>query len=83
MGNAKEYQNLLEPPSKQKKVNDRRKTYVIYGQCNKLGHSKERCHWNLNSSNNKLKDEKEIIMNGVSARPGGIGTKLDNKGAHK
>ncbi len=32
MGNAKEYQKLLEPPTKQEKVSNKKKTYVIYGQ---------------------------------------------------
>jgi len=44
---------------------------VICGQCNKLGHSKERCHWNPNNPNNKLKDEKEVAVNGVFAQPNG------------
>ncbi len=72
MGDAKEYQKLLEPPTKPKKAIDDRKTYVICGQCNKLGHSKEHYHWNLNNLNNKLKDEKEVVVNGILTQPGGI-----------
>jgi hypothetical protein len=55
MGDAKEYQKLLKPPTKQEKVSDKRRTYVIYSQCNKQGHYKKRCHWNLDNENNKLK----------------------------
>jgi hypothetical protein len=68
MGDANEYRKLLEPLTKQEKTNEGRKTYAIYGQCNKLGHSKEHYHWN---PNNKLKDKKEVAVNGVSAQPSG------------
>jgi hypothetical protein len=44
MGDANEYQKLLEPPTKQEKASKGRWTNVIYNQCNKLGHSKECCH---------------------------------------
>jgi hypothetical protein len=44
MGDANKYQKLLEPPTKQKKVSEGRRTYVIYDQCNKLGDSKKCCH---------------------------------------
>jgi hypothetical protein len=40
MGDINEYQKLLEPPIKQKKVNKGRRTNVIYDQCNKLRDSK-------------------------------------------
>jgi hypothetical protein len=54
---------------------------VICGQCNKLGHSKEHCHSNSNNPNNKLKDKKEVAMNGVSAQiDGGTRNKSNNKG---
>jgi hypothetical protein len=58
MGDANKYQKLLEPPTKQEKVSDGRKTNVIYGQCNKPRHSKKHYHWNPNSLNNKLKKQK-------------------------
>jgi hypothetical protein len=67
MGDTNEYRKLLEPPTKQEKNNEGRRIDVICGQCNKLGHSKEHCHWNPNNSNNKLKDKKEVVMNGVLA----------------
>jgi hypothetical protein len=38
MGNTNEYQKLLEPPTKEEKASKGRQTYVIYVQCNKLGH---------------------------------------------
>jgi hypothetical protein len=44
MGDANEYQKLLEPPTKQKKASKGRRTNVIYNQCNKPRHSKEHCH---------------------------------------
>jgi hypothetical protein len=56
---------------------------VIYGQCNKSKHSKERCHQNPNNPNNKLKDKNEVVVNGVLAQPGDIGNKYGNKGDHK
>jgi hypothetical protein len=68
MGNANEYRKLLKPPTKQEKVNEGRWINVIYNQCNKSGHSKEHCHRNPNNLNNKLKDKKEITMNGVLAQ---------------
>jgi hypothetical protein len=56
---------------------------VIYSQCNKLGHSKEHCHWNLDNLNNKFKDKNEVAMNGVLAQIGGnIRNKFGNKGGH-
>lgn len=82
MGDAREHQKLLEPPTKHKKLSDRRRTYVIYSQCNKQGHYKECCHWNLHNPNNKLKDKKEVV-NGISAQPGGIRIKFDNKEGYK
>jgi hypothetical protein len=69
MGDINEYWKLLEPLTKQEKTSRRRKICVICGQCNKLGHSKEHCHWNPNNPNNKLKDKKEVAMNGVLAQP--------------
>ncbi len=80
---ANEYWKLLEPPTKQKKVSKGRRIDVIYGQCNKLGHSKECCHWNPNNSNNKLKDKKEVEMNGVPTQPGDTWNKSDNKRGHR
>jgi hypothetical protein len=62
---------LLEPLTKQKKVSKGRKTNMICGQCNKLGHSKECCNWNLNKSNKKLKDKNEVVVNGVFVQPSG------------
>jgi hypothetical protein len=73
----------LEPPTKQEKVKEGRIIGVIYGQCNKSRHSKERCHWNPDNPNKKLKDKKEIVVNGVLAQLGGIGTKSSNKGGRK
>jgi hypothetical protein len=67
MGDANEYYKLLEPPTKQEKVSERKQRNVIYGQCNKLRHSKEHYHYNLYNSNNKHKDKKEVTMNGVLA----------------
>jgi hypothetical protein len=52
---------------------------VIYGQCNKSRHSKECCHWNPNNPNNKLKDKKEVAVNGVLAQFGGTGNKSSSK----
>jgi hypothetical protein len=49
MGDANEYQKLLEPPTKQKKANEGKKTYVIYNQCNKPKHFDEGCHQNPNN----------------------------------
>jgi hypothetical protein len=80
MGDTNEYRNLLEPPTKEEKVNEGRRTYVIYGQCNILGHFKQHCHWN---PNNKLKDKKEVAMNGVLKQHGGIRNKSNNKRGHK
>ncbi len=74
MGDANEYWKLLEPLTKHEKTNEGRKIDVICGQCNKLGHSKEHCHWNPNNLNNKLKDKKEVTTNGVSAQLGGAKT---------
>ncbi len=83
MGNANEYQKLLEPPSKQEKASEGRIIDVIYGQCNESKHSKEHCHQNPNNLNNKLKDTKEVVVNGVSTQFGGIKTKSSNKGARE
>jgi hypothetical protein len=44
MGDTNEYQKMLEPPTKQEKASEGRRTYVIYGQCNIPGHSKKHCH---------------------------------------
>jgi hypothetical protein len=44
MGDTNEYQKLLKLPTRQKKASEGKWTYVIYSQCNKLGHSKECCH---------------------------------------
>jgi hypothetical protein len=52
------------------KGSEGRRIDVICGQCNKLGHSKEHCHWNLNNLNNKLKDKKEVKVNGVPTQLG-------------
>jgi hypothetical protein len=71
MGDANEHQKLLEPPTKQEKVSEGRIIDVIYGQCYKSRHSKECCHWNLDNSNNKLKDKKKVVVNGVLAQLGG------------
>jgi hypothetical protein len=55
---------------------------VIYGQCNKLDHSKERCHFN--NPNNKFEDKKEVVMNGISTQiGGGTRNKSCSKGGHK
>jgi hypothetical protein len=53
---------------------------VIYGQSR---HSKEHYHWNLDNPNNKLKDKKNIVVNGILAQHGGIGNKSSNKGSHR
>jgi hypothetical protein len=79
MGDANEYQKLMEPPTKQENASKGRKTHVIYGECNKLGHSKEHCHWNPNNPNNKLKYKKEVAMNGILAQLGGTRNKSSNK----
>jgi hypothetical protein len=55
MGDANEHQKLMEPPTKQEKVNEGRIIGMIYGQCNKLRHFKEHCHWNPDNPNNKLR----------------------------
>ncbi len=73
------YQKLLEPPTKQKKASKGKRIDVICGQCNKPRHSKECCHWNLNNPNNKLKDKKEVVVNGVLAQPSDIGNKYGKK----
>ncbi len=56
---------------------------VICCQYNKLGHSKEGCHYNPNNPNNKLKDKNEVVVNGVLTQ---LGTrarnKFNNKGGH-
>jgi hypothetical protein len=80
--NANEYQKLFKPPIKQEKASKGKRIHVIYGQCNKSKHSKELCHWNPNNPNNKLKDKKEVVVNGVLAQPGDIGNKYNNKGNH-
>jgi hypothetical protein len=49
---------------------------VICGQCNKSKHSKE--HWNPKNPNNKFKDKKKVVVNGVSTQPGEIGNKYGN-----
>ncbi len=80
MGDANEYNNLLEPSTKQKKASEGRWIDVIYSQCNKSRHSKEHYHWNPNNSNNKLKDKKEVAMNGILTQTrGSIGNKFDKK----
>jgi hypothetical protein len=71
MGDTNEYQKLLEPPIKQEKANKGRGIDVICDQCNKSRHSKECCHWNLNNPNNKLKDKKKVVVNGVSTQLSG------------
>jgi hypothetical protein len=65
------------------KGSEGRRIDVICGQCNKLGHSKEHCHWNLNNSNNKLKDKKEVEVNGVPTQLGDTLNKSDNKRGHR
>ncbi len=57
---------------------------MMQGQCNKLGHSKERCHWNVDNPNNKLIDKKEVTMNGnLTQTSGGTRNKSKNKGVMK
>ncbi len=52
-------------------------------QCNKQAHSRECSHWNPDNPKNKLKDKKEVAMNGVLAQiSGGTRNKFDNKGHH-
>jgi hypothetical protein len=81
MGNANEYQKLLEPPTKQEKASEGRQMYVIYDECNKQRHSKEHCHWNQDNLNNKLKDTNEVTINGILAQiNGGTRNKFGNKG---
>ncbi len=82
MGDTNEYQKLKKPPTKQEEASKGMRTNVIYDQCNKLKHSKEHCHWNPNSPNKKIKNKKEVVVNGVSAQPGNIINKFDNKGGH-
>jgi len=81
MVDANEYQKLLEPPTKHEKVSKGRWTDVICDQCNKLEHFKECCHWNLDNQNNKLKNKKEVAVNGISTQTnGGTRNKFGNKG---
>jgi hypothetical protein len=80
MGDANEYQKLLEPPTKQENTSEGRITYMIYNQCNKLGHSKECCHWNLENLNKKLKDKKEVLVNGILTQFSNIGNRANNNG---
>ncbi len=83
MGNTNEYKKLLRPLIKHKKASEGKQTYVIYGSCNKLKHSKECCDLNLNNSNNKLNDKNEVTMNGILAQTGGgVGNKSDNERGH-
>jgi hypothetical protein len=60
MGDANEYRKLLEPPPKLKKIIDSKKSELGCGYCKKLGHTKERCHWNPKNPNNRLKEENEV-----------------------
>jgi hypothetical protein len=66
MGDVNEYKRILEPPIKLKKTNDGKQIDMICGQCNKLGHLQQRCQWNLENLNNKLKDKKMFLMNEIS-----------------
>jgi len=83
MADANEYQKMLEPLTKHEKVSKGKQIDAICAQCNKQAHSKERSHWNPNNPKNKLKDRKEVTMNGVLAQiGGGTRNKFDNKGHH-
>jgi hypothetical protein len=54
---------LLEPLTRQKVSHTikSRKIDVICVQCKKLGHVKEKCHWNLDNSNKNLKEKKNCL----------------------
>ncbi len=78
--NANEYPKFFKPPIKQEMTSKGQRIDMIYGQCNKLRHSKECCHWNPNNPN---KEKIEVVVNGVSAQPSDIGNKYSNKGDHK
>jgi hypothetical protein len=82
MGNANEYQKLLEPLAKMRRLAKEGGQMWFCDQCNKLGHSKECCQWSLDNPNNKFKN-KEVVVTGISAQSGGgIGNKSGNKGGH-
>jgi hypothetical protein len=55
MGDVNEYWKLLEPLTKQEKASKGRQTDLIYSQCDKLGHSKQRCCWNLDNQTKNLR----------------------------
>jgi hypothetical protein len=55
MGDVNEYWKLLESPTKQEKASKGRQINLIYNQCNKSRHSKERCHWNLDNQTTNLR----------------------------
>jgi hypothetical protein len=44
MGDVNEYQKLLEPPPKPKKIGDSRKGDLVCGKCKKSSHMKEHYH---------------------------------------
>ncbi len=70
MADGEEYRKLLEPPKKLKKALD---NIWIENMCDfyhKLGHLKERCHWNPENPKNKLKDKKKVLVNEVSSQAG-------------
>ncbi len=52
---------LLEPltPQKVNRTIESRKIDVICAQCKKLGHVKEKWHWNLNNSKENAKQKKQ------------------------
>jgi hypothetical protein len=66
MSDTNEYEKLLEPPSTLEKIANSKNNELIWGQCKKLGHTKECYHWNPKNSNNLLKEKKEVQVNDIS-----------------
>jgi hypothetical protein len=66
MENDEGYRKLLEPPKKLEKTPDNTRINKMCGFCHKPRHLKKCCHWNLENSNNRLKDKKKVSMNEVS-----------------
>jgi hypothetical protein len=67
IANVEEYQKLLEPSKKLEKALDNTQIEKTCSFYHKLGHLKERCHWNPKKPNNKLKDKNKVSMNEISS----------------
>jgi hypothetical protein len=56
------------PFSKINWITQIKKNEIICGHCKELDHINEKCHWNFNTPNNKLKEKKSIVVNEIFAQ---------------